>query len=79
VNPFSCFGHNCPENREIVCHWVGLMIIRFTLSKKIHLGILCGSKGGIRMGNTNPQYAFVPTHGDETYPIHPSSSTNAGS
>ena len=27
------------------------------------------------MANTDPHYAFVPTHGDETYPIHLSSST----
>ena len=26
------------------------------------------------MGNTDPHYAFVPTHGDETYSIHLSSS-----
>jgi hypothetical protein len=51
------------------------MIVRSTLSKKIHLGVLYGNKGGIKMGNTDPHYAFVPTHGDETYPSHLSSST----
>jgi hypothetical protein len=59
----------------MVWHWVDFMIVMFTLSKKIHLGILYGSKGGIKMGNTDPQYAFVLTHGDETYSIHLSSST----
>ena len=67
MNPFKCSGHNCTENREMVWHLVGLMIVRFTLSKKIHLGVLYGNKGGIKMGNTDPHYAFVPTHGDETY------------
>lgn len=59
----------------MIRYWVGFMIVRFTLSKKIHLGISYGGNGGIKMGNTDPQYAFVLTHGDETYPIHLSSST----
>jgi hypothetical protein len=75
VNPFKCFGHNCIEHREMVRHLVGLMIVRFTLSKKIHLGVLYGNKGGIKMGNTDPHYAIVPTHGDEIYPSHLSSAT----
>jgi hypothetical protein len=50
VNPFS--GHNCTEDREMVWHWVGLIIVGFTLSKKIPLGVLYDSKRSISMLDT---------------------------
>jgi hypothetical protein len=51
------------------------MIVWSTLSKKIHPGASYGSMVVIKMGNIDPQYVFVPRHGDETYSIHLFSST----